>query len=182
MLAPLPLSVVSFSSPTGMRLSLIYLEDTRANLIIKLLFPVDPVMAGGVKPRIESSCRAETLPSSAPVLMASGTVPCIQKVPRRAFILQLIPEPPSAPPKYRDTCEGLPLGGTWNTFPLRISANPPHLVRWGKHCHPHFTDEETNARSSPEPCPASHNQYVEALGLEPPPSDIEVLWGFPKQR
>lgn len=51
-----------------------------------------------------------------------------------------------------------PLSGMWDTFTLRISANPYHPVRWGKYCCPHFTDEETHDRTAPglaQHCPTS---------------------------
>lgn len=90
MLASLPLSVGSFGSSQGYAYPhhLIYLEGTRAHLIKKLLFPEDPVVAGGVTPRTESSCRAETLPSSAPHPHSIWHCTLHTEVLRAAFILQ----------------------------------------------------------------------------------------------
>lgn len=98
----------------------------------------------------ESICRAETLPSSAP------HPPCAlhTEVLRAAFILQLLLSTWMLARVW-------PLCGMWNTFSVRISASPHHPVRWGKYCCPHFTDEETNVRSSSslaQPCITSKGQ------------------------
>lgn len=87
MLASLPLFVGSFSSPTEICLSpsLHVPGGSRANMIQKLLFEEDWVIAGWVTPGTEGSCQTETLPSSAP------HPPCAlhAKVLRADFILQL---------------------------------------------------------------------------------------------
>lgn len=68
----------------------------------KLLFPEDLLMAGDVTPRTEI-CRPDNLPSSAPhPPYALNT-----EVRRAAFFLQLIVQPPSAPPKSCEAREGL---------------------------------------------------------------------------
>ena len=67
-------------------------------------------MTEDFNPRTKSSCRAETLPSPAPHPHGIWHCTLHTQMRRETFRLQLIQEPPSAPPKYRDADEGLSLG------------------------------------------------------------------------